>query len=111
MKHTLGSSRAAIVAALLIALFAVSAYGQYQTGNIYGRTMAKDGTMLPGVTVTLTGVGAPQTTVSDSQGNFRFINLSPGEYALKAELSGMGTAHRSGVGVRVGGGRSEERRV
>ncbi len=103
MKQTLGSSRAAIVAALLIALFAVSAYGQYQTGNIYGRTMAKDGTMLPGVTVTLTGVGAPQTTVSDSQGNFRFINLSPGEYALKAELAGMGTAQRGGVGVRVGG--------
>ena len=102
MKQKYVPARAAIVAALLIALFAVSAYGQYQTGNIFGRTMSKDGTLLPGVTVTLTGVGAPQTTVSDSQGNFRFINLSPGDYALRAELSGMGNAHRTGVGVRVG---------
>ena len=104
MKQMYVPFRAAIVAALLIALFAVSAYGQYQTGNIYGRTMSKDGTLLPGVTVTLTGVGAPQTTVSDSQGNFRFINLSPGDYALRAELSGMGSAHRTGIGVRIGGG-------
>jgi len=91
-----------MVAALLVALVAVSASAQYQTGNIYGRTLAKDGSMLPGATVTLTGIGAPQTTVSDSGGNFRFINLSPGTYALKAELEGMGTATRTGVGVRVG---------
>ena len=103
MKQKYVPARAAIVAALLIALFAVSAYGQYQTGNLYGRTMSKDGTLLPGVTVSLTGMGAPQTTVSDSQGNFRFINLSPGEYTLKAELSGMGVANRSGVVVRLGG--------
>jgi hypothetical protein len=87
---------------LLVALIAFSAMGQYQTGNLYGRTMAKDGAVLPGVTVTLTGVGAPQTTVSDNQGNFRFINLSPGEYALKADLEGMGSATRTGIVIRVG---------
>jgi len=32
----------------------------YQTGNIYGKVQAKDGSVLPGVTVTLTGVGAPR---------------------------------------------------
>lgn len=94
--------RAAVVAAILIALVAASASAQYQTGNIYGHTRAKDGTALPGVTITLSGVGAPQTAVSDDQGHFRFLNLSPGTYTLKAELSGMGAAIRSGVGVRVG---------
>lgn len=94
--------RAAWFAALLLVLFAVSASAQYQAGNIFGRTVAKDGTALPGVTVTLTGVGAPQTTVSDDTGAFRFLNLSPGSYTLKGELSGMGTATRSGIGVRVG---------
>src|SRR2546428_4826561 len=93
---------AAIAAALCIALFAVSAFAQIQSGNIYGKVQAKDGSVLPGVTVTLTGVGAPQTTVSDAQGNFRFINLSPGTYALKADLSGYGTASRTGIGVRLG---------
>lgn len=94
--------RAALVAALLVALIAVSASAQYQTGNIYGKTMAKDGALLPGVTVTLTGLGAPQTSVSDGEGNFRFLNLSPGTYRLQADLEGMGSAIRTGVGVRVG---------
>jgi Carboxypeptidase regulatory-like domain/TonB-dependent Receptor Plug Domain len=93
-------SRAVVVAACM-ALFAVSGYAQFQTGNIYGKVQAKDGSVLPGVSVTLTGVGAPQTTVSDAQGNFRFINLSPGTYTLKAELAGYGTSTRAGVGVRV----------
>jgi Ca2+-binding RTX toxin-like protein len=58
------------VIAVCISLLAVSAFAQSQSGNIYGKVQAKDGSALPGVTVTLTGVGAPQTTVSDAQGNF-----------------------------------------
>src|SRR5438477_6366261 len=93
---------AVVTAALLISLLAVSVFAQFQTGNIYGKVQAKDGSVLPGVTVTLTGIGAPQTTVTDAQGNFRFVSLSPGNYTLKADLAGYGTATRSGVGVRVG---------
>ena len=85
-----------------VALFAVSAFAQFQTGNIYGKVQAKDGSVLPGVTVTLTGIAAPQTTVTDALGNFRFISLSPGTYTLRAELAGYGTATRTGIGVRVG---------
>src|SRR6202165_2409456 len=89
--------------ALSIALLcAMGAYAQYQTGNIYGKVQAKDGSALPGVTVTLTGVGAPQTAVTGPLGDFLFINLSPGTYSLTAELAGYGSATRSGVGVRVG---------
>src|ERR1700730_8799629 len=92
---------AVIVAVVCVALLAGPALAQFQTGNIYGKVQAKDGSVLPGVTVVLTGVGAPQTTVTDSQGNFRFINLSPGTYSLKADLAGYGNATRSGIGVRV----------
>ena len=90
-----------LLAVVCSVLFAVSAFAQFQTGNIYGKVQAKDGSVLPGVTVTLTGVGAPQTAVTDSQGNFRFINLDPGTYTLKSELAGYGMATRSGIGVRV----------
>jgi hypothetical protein len=90
------------IAATLCLLFAVSAFAQFQTGNIYGKVQAKDGSVLPGVTVTLTGVAAPQSAVTDGQGLFRFPNLSPGRYSIKAELSGYGTATRAGVGVSVG---------
>jgi hypothetical protein len=84
------------------ALLAVSAFAQFQTGNIFGKVQTKDGSVLPGVTVTLTGVGAPQTFVTDATGAFRFLNLSPGTYSLKAELAGYGTSTRSGLSVNIG---------
>src|SRR5947208_10160210 len=92
---------AVLTAALLISLFAVSGFAQFQTGNIYSKVQAKDGSVLPGVTVVLTGVGAPATQITDAQGNFRFLNLSPGAYTLKSELAGYGTATRAGITVRV----------
>ncbi|HXH38180.1 MAG TPA: carboxypeptidase regulatory-like domain-containing protein [Thermoanaerobaculia bacterium] len=92
----------AVVAALCISLLAISAFAQFQTGNIYGKVQAKDGSALPGVTVVLTGVGAPQTSISDAQGDFRFIGLSPGTYTLKADLAGYGTSTRAGVSVNIG---------
>ena len=44
--------------ALCLSLIAVSAFAQFQTGNIYGKVVAKDGSALPGVTMTLTSVQA-----------------------------------------------------
>lgn len=90
-----------LIAALVSLLLATSGLAQFQSGNIYGKVQSKDGAPLPGVTVTLTGIGAPQTSVTDTQGNFRFINLSPGGYALKGELSGYGSVTRAGINVRV----------
>jgi len=90
-----------IAAMVLVALLAVSAFAQTQSGNIFGKVQAKDGSALPGVTVTLTGAGT-QTTVSDATGNFRFLNLAPGTYGLKAELAGFGTSTRQGISVNLG---------
>jgi hypothetical protein len=87
---------------MLSALIAVGAFAQFQTGNIYGKVTQRDGAVLPGVTVTLSGIGAPQTFVTDAQGNFRFLNLSPGRYQLKADLAGFGSIVRQGVSVSVG---------
>ena len=101
MKRCPPLFRAAWVA-MLVSLLAVGAYAQLQSGNIFGKVAANDGSALPGVTVTLTGIGAPQTFITDAQGDFRFLNLSPGQYTLKAELAGYGTATRSGVTVNIG---------
>ena len=53
--------------------------------------------MLPGVEVTLVATsigGSPRTTVSDSQGHFRFLNLDPGTYKLTLNLAGFTKAER-----------------
>src|SRR4029079_8471981 len=63
---------------------------------------------LPGVTVTLTGVGAPQVQQSDEQGKFRFLNLYPGSYYLRAALEGFSTIERPDLTIRVGGKASIE---
>ena len=84
-----------IVLLAVVMVAAIPAHAQYQTGNIYGTVSDSNGNPLPGVTVALSGVGAPQTFMTDAQGNFRFLNLDPGDYAIRAELSGLGQATRS----------------
>lgn len=87
------------VAALLLS-GPVSA--QLQTGSIHGTVLSQDGGALPGATVTLTGVGAPQVQVSDEQGKFRFLGLPPGIYTVKAELQDYVTLERKDIDVSVG---------
>ena len=92
----------AIVGICLLAVAGL-AFGQAKSGNIYGRVVAEDGSALPGVTVTLTGGGAPQVFVSDSRGDFRFLNLAPSSnYNLKFELDNFSTVERKDVEVNTG---------
>ena len=58
--------------------------------------------MLPGVAVTVAGVGAPQTVYSDARGEFRIVNLSPGTYSLSLALQGFSTVNRENVTVALG---------
>ena len=102
MKRCPNSRILAIVATLCLSLMAVSAFAQLQTGNIFGKAQAKDGSALPGVTVTLTGDGAPQTTVTDARATSGFRTSRPARYTVKAELAGFGTATRAGLTVNVG---------
>jgi len=69
-----------------LCMLAAAALAQENSGNIFGKVVDKSGASLPGVTVTLTGQAAPETFVTDSQGQFRFLKLSPGKYNLHAEL-------------------------
>ena len=80
------------------------AVAQLQTGDIYGKVVDEKGATLPGATLTLTGTsGGQQIAQSDESGLFRFIGLYPGDYSIKAELSGFSAVEHTGIGVRVGG--------
>lgn len=48
------------------------------------------------------GTGAMQTVVTDSEGNFRFLLLPPGIYALNDTMNGFKSVIRDGLVVEVG---------
>ena len=60
-------------------------------GLIRGTVIAKDGSVLPGVIVTLDGRA---TTVTDAQGAFRFLSVPSGKHTVVAELAGYGRGAR-----------------
>ncbi len=93
--------RISLVFALLCSL-AAFAGAQLQSGNLYGTTKDDKGAVLPGVTVTLSGQGAPQVQVSGADGAVRFLGLSPGSYSVKAELQGFSTVEYPNVVINVG---------
>ncbi|MDX1630423.1 MAG: TonB-dependent receptor [Thermoanaerobaculia bacterium] len=76
-------------------------FGQAQQGNLYGTVTDEEGAALPGVTVTLTGIGAPRVQVTNQDGEFRFLNLDPGNYQIVAELEGFSTVEFPNVNIRV----------
>jgi len=93
---------------LALSMGAVSGAGaQIATGNIYGTVADEQGGVLPGTDVTLTAVsigGAPRTTISDSQGQFRFLNLDAGTYKVSVSLQGFTKVEREVIvttGVNV----------
>jgi hypothetical protein len=94
--------RIVAVAALLLLAVGGTAFAQLQTGNLYGTVTDEQGAPLPGVTVTLSGGGAPQVQVTNAQGQFRFLSLSPGSYDLKAELEGFSTIDYPNIAINVG---------
>src|ERR1051325_3644254 len=79
-----------ITAALaLLLLTAIPAAAQVQNGTIGGSVKDQQGGVLPGVTATLTGVDVTRTFVTDSIGEFRFLELAPGPYKLSVSLNGF----------------------
>ncbi len=79
-----------------------SASAQVFTGRIDVTVQDGTGAVLPGVTVDVTG---PQneSAVTDAQGEAHFLNLPPGEYQVKASLSGFADFMNRAVAVAAGG--------
>ncbi|HEX7186016.1 MAG TPA: carboxypeptidase regulatory-like domain-containing protein [Thermoanaerobaculia bacterium] len=97
----------AVFAALLLSV-AGPALAQLQTGDLYGTVVDQQGQPLPGSTISLEGMGAPQIQVTDEKGQFRFLGLYPGTYKMRAELEGFSTLEYPDILIRVGGKTSIE---
>ena len=104
MNRSTCSSRPMRFVAMWLALMLLTAgltLAQTQGGNVVGKVVDSDGNPIPGVTVTLSGIAAPQVYVTTASGNYRFLNMSPGRYTVRAELPGFSTLDRP-VDVSVG---------
>ena len=92
--------------AVLIVLMGTSlTYAQGQTGSISGVARDASGAVLPGVTVEAASpalIEKVRTTVTDSQGQFRIIDLRPGVYSVTFTLEGFSTIRREDVNLTAG---------
>ncbi|HKW48404.1 MAG TPA: carboxypeptidase regulatory-like domain-containing protein, partial [Gemmatimonadaceae bacterium] len=88
-------------ALVLLALMIATVHGQSTTGTIAGRIVDAQGLPIPGATVTVTGPQGAKTVVTDNDGRFNVPFLTPGPYALRAELQGFKTIERTAIQVRL----------
>ncbi len=88
--------------ALILAPALAAAQGT--TGSISGSVVDESKSVLPGVTITVTnvGTGLERVQVSDTDGRYRVLDLPPGQYTVKAEISGFAPVLRSDLTVAIG---------
>jgi len=83
----------------------VAAAQSVASGTIHGTIKDETGGALPGVSATLTSPSLQVTqlaTVTDAQGDYRFVDLPAGVYRLKFELSGFTSVVREELRLTVG---------
>ncbi|HEY3162464.1 MAG TPA: TonB-dependent receptor [Vicinamibacterales bacterium] len=90
----------ALLLAFVLALTGL-AYAQGTTGTISGRIVDPQGLAVPGVTITVTGAQGAKTAVTDGSGRFSVPFLTPGTYAIKAELQGFKSIEQKDIVVRL----------
>ncbi len=101
--------RSLVLPAVAMMLMPLPAFAQTTTGRLIGKVVDDTAGALPGATVTITSpvlIGGPRVKITDSAGEFAFVGLSPGEYSVKADLSGFVSQERNEVQVALGGSRS-----
>src|SRR5215813_15623617 len=96
--------RAFLCVAVMVSLSAVRVCGQGAVSEINGSAADQSGSILPGVTVTVTeeSTGLVRTAISNDIGRFVLPAVTPGRYTIKAELAGFQTQRRTEITIAVG---------
>ena len=100
----LRASLAMLAMAVVVFLSAQPLYAQVDTGSILGTVMDASGAAINGAKVTLTneGTGAALSTVTGSDGVYKFTPLRIGKYKVTATYQGFQTTTQTGIEVNVG---------
>jgi outer membrane receptor for ferrienterochelin and colicin len=102
MKHKLIFSLLILLPVLALVGSPAVAQDISTKGGISGSVVDTTGAVVPGATITVTGPVGERVVITDSQGNYEVSNLVPGQYTVKATLSGFKTASAPDVTVYVG---------
>ncbi len=96
--------RKVLIIVALAALCLTFVWGQARTGDLYGKVLTPNGEPFPGVTVKLTGsLIAPLETLTDDNGEFRFLSLPPGtDYQVIVQAEGFKTFKQTNIRILVG---------
>ena len=90
------------VMACMLALLAGASPALAQTfhGGLRG-AVSDQGGVVPGVSVTLTneGTNASRSTQTNHRGEYAFVNVDPGTYALKASMQGFKSIESKGIHI------------
>jgi hypothetical protein len=75
-----------------------------QSASIEGTAKDQQGSVLPGVTVTLRNQdsGVSRTAVTESDGRYHFLAVPPGRYRITAELQGFAPRETGDIAVTIG---------
>src|SRR5262245_10847427 len=96
---------AMVFCVVVMLLTTVFVYGQTATATLSGMVNDESGAVIAGAAVTSRNMntGVVRITRTDDQGLYSLVNLEPGNYELRVELSGFKTAVRNDVILTVGG--------
>src|SRR2546430_4235250 len=88
----------------LLAVAAISLFGQSNTATILGNVTDGSGASIPGVKVTITNVKTQivRSTVTDEGGAYELPLILVGEYAIAAEMASFRHAERTGILLDAG---------
>lgn len=99
MSFQRSGPRAALLVAVLVAA-ASSVFAQTTGAGIVGVVTDESGAPLPGVTIEVASpalIERTRTAVSAADGRYQVVDLRPGEYTVKFELSGFQTVRREQI--------------
>jgi hypothetical protein len=94
----------AALAGLMLALWAPAAAAQGDSGGITGYVFDQSGGPIKGVKIVAsssTQIGGSKTTYSNEEGYFRFVQLSPGKFEVRASAPNLKTVLQKDIQVGI----------
>ncbi len=94
----------ALVMAVVLSVAGSPLLAQGVASTISGKVTDSTGAVLPGVEITVTNVGTAQArlAISGDEGRYSVLQLSVGDYEVRAELAGFQASVRRGIQLAIG---------